>query len=144
MISFEEQKKISRTRIRDAKILLNNGSYDSALYLCGYSIEVALKAIICKNLNIGGLESASHVPSTKQDFEIISKLKTHNTEDLLALVPSTISLEIKSKKFADWSTVQKWNPEMRYAPIQGRKIKAESINVIQATEKILRYLWRQI
>ena len=48
MISFQELKKISRTRMKDAQILFNNKSYDGALYLCGYTVEIALKAIVCK------------------------------------------------------------------------------------------------
>jgi HEPN domain-containing protein len=146
MISFQELKKISRTRIKDAKILLNNNSYDGSLYLCGYAVEIALKAIICKHLNIGGTDSVSHIPSNKQEFKIIEQIKTHSLETLLDLTPTNISIEIKSnsRRFADWSTILKWNPEMRYAPIRGKQIKRESFEGIDSAQRILRYLWKQI
>jgi HEPN domain-containing protein len=41
-------QRLSRLRIRDAKILLKNGAHESAYYLAGYAVECALKACIAK------------------------------------------------------------------------------------------------
>ena len=138
MISSKELDKISRARIKDAIILFKNKGYDGALYICGYSIEVALKAIICKNLRLNG------IPHTTEEFNNIARIKTHNIEELLKMTPSNINGKIKGKYFADWSIVLLWNPEMRYAPIKGKQKKNQASGAISSAQKILRYLWKQL
>ena len=76
MISHEQLKEIARRRLKDAKILYREKSYTGALYLCGYAIELALKAIICRNLDTMTIASVSHIPSTLKEFKSIEKLKT--------------------------------------------------------------------
>jgi len=142
MISHEQLKEIAKRRLKDAKILHGEKSYTGALYLCGYSIELALKAIICKNLDPGTIFSTSHIPSTLEEFKSIEKLKTHRLEELLGAVPHNIKVDIKSKYFGDWSIVEKWNPEVRYTPKKFKKVDAT--NVINATERLTKYLFRQI
>ena len=50
MIQTNDIKDIARARLQDADILLTSGRYDGAIYLCGYAIELALKARICQTL----------------------------------------------------------------------------------------------
>ena len=45
MISVAELDIIDRARIEDAEALLTAGRFDGATYLCGYAVEVALKAL---------------------------------------------------------------------------------------------------
>lgn len=144
MISYEEIKTIAKTRLKDAKILHKNKSHDGALYLCGYAIELGLKAVITKNLNLGGKTSCSHIPSTKEEFKVVSSLTNHDLDALLSFVPSNIIQKIKTKYLADWSLIQKWNPEMRYAPIRGMSAKIEAEEVIKAVERVLNYLTQEI
>jgi HEPN domain-containing protein len=47
MILVSELDDIAQARIADAKVLLAGGRFDSAIYLCGYAVEVALKTRIC-------------------------------------------------------------------------------------------------
>jgi hypothetical protein len=47
MIPIKELLKISQARLRDSDALLGAHRYDGAIYLCGYAIELALKARIC-------------------------------------------------------------------------------------------------
>lgn len=142
MISHEELRTIAKTRLKDARILHKNKSHDGALYLCGYAIELGLKAVIAKNLNPSGLVSMSHIPSTKEEFNIVQKITNHDLDALLTLVPSNIIQKIKTKYLAEWSLVQKWNPEMRYAPIRGASARKEAGNVLDAVKRILDYLKR--
>ena len=51
MISVAELDNIARARIEDATALLTAGRFDGATYLCGYAVEVALNARICRTLN---------------------------------------------------------------------------------------------
>ena len=48
----QELKAIADLRLNEAEILFNAHSYDGAAYLCGYVVEVALKARICKHLGL--------------------------------------------------------------------------------------------
>jgi HEPN domain-containing protein len=63
MLTVKELRKIARTRLREAEALYQAKQYDGATYLCGYAIEAALKARICKTLNWEGY------PSTKKQFQ---------------------------------------------------------------------------
>ena len=44
MIATSDLEAIARSRLKEAKALLKSRHYDGAAYLCGYAIEVALKA----------------------------------------------------------------------------------------------------
>jgi len=143
MISFEELKKISRSRIGEAEILLSRDKFDGAIYLCGYAIEIALKATICKNLG-GDVKSYGHIPGTKDEFKTISEIKIHDLDKLLQIAGLETSIKSDKKKMAAWSTLLKWNPEIRYSPIKGRLIESETQKVINAANKLLRFFWRRI
>src|ERR1044071_398063 len=43
-----EFQKLSRLRVKEAKVLLDNRCYEGAFYLAGYAVECALKACIAK------------------------------------------------------------------------------------------------
>lgn len=138
MISYKALQKNAKTRLWDARILLRSKRYDSAMYLCGYAVEMGLKAVICKNLKLRG------IPSTSAEFMTIQKIKTHKLEELLNLAGPKISQEIKSKYFAEWGTVVDWDPENRYTRIRGRSLAPATNNLIKATAKILKYLLGQL
>lgn len=138
MISYEELQKNAQTRLKDAKFLHKNNRHDSALYLCGYAVELALKAVICKRLNLCG------IPNRVDEFNTIQNIKTHNLETLLGLTDESIKTEIKSTCLTEWSIVLSWDPELRYSPIQGRIIKQNTSDLIRSAEKLLKYLWTQL
>lgn len=43
---------MAEKRLEEAQLLYENKYYDAAYYLSGYAIEFALKAVICKRLNV--------------------------------------------------------------------------------------------
>ncbi len=100
---------IANERLVDAETLLNAHRYDGAVYLCGYSIEIALKHKICQTLNW------TEFPSTNRDFEKYKSLKTHDLDVLLSF--TGIETSLKATCLAEWSAVSIWNPEARYNPI---------------------------
>ena len=63
MIAVAELDAMAQARLADSKALLAAGRYDGASYHCGYSVEVALKARICRVFNWPDF------PSTKGEFE---------------------------------------------------------------------------
>ena len=52
MLTRKSLRSISGAKLEAAKILYNAGDYDTAGYLLGYVVECALKAAICKKLNL--------------------------------------------------------------------------------------------
>ncbi|MBS2099134.1 HEPN domain-containing protein [Carboxylicivirga linearis] len=126
MIEYNELRKIAFARFKDAKTLHSQGRYNGASYLCGYAVEVKLKARICKNLNWSGF------PSTNAEFKGLSSFKTHNLDILLSL--SGKEAELKSRLLAEWSIIQEWDPEARYSPVSSvsREDSQERIDAVHS------------
>jgi len=109
MLTEQELSAIARARLQDAEVLFSAGRYDGAEYLCGYTVEIALKARICRTL------SWRAYPSTNREFRDLQSFKTHNLDVLLRL--SGVEAQIKGNYLADWSAVVAWDPAARYNPI---------------------------
>lgn len=121
-------KSISRARLRDAKVLLRAKRYDGAVYLCGYAVELALKARMCQTLRWAGF------PETQKEFKGLGSVKTHDLEILLRF--SGIEPRIKTKYFAPWSVVLDWDPEKRYQRT-GQATEQEANDMISSATKLL-------
>jgi HEPN domain-containing protein len=128
MLNISDLENIANARIKDAEVLLNARRYDGSIYLCGYAIEIALKARICKTLGWSGY------PSTKREFENYQSFRTHNLDVLLSL--SGIEQKIKVELFAEWSAMAAWDPEIRYKPI-GSATKEKTKLMIDSSKKLL-------
>ncbi len=132
MILPTELKKIAKARLKDSQILFNNKRYDASTYLCGYSIELALKAKICKTLKwINGF------PQTNKEFENYKCLKTHDVEVLLKF--SGIQEKIKLNYRAEWSIISSWSPENRYKPL-GTETRQTTENMLNAVSSLLKVI----
>jgi hypothetical protein len=79
MIALAELDNIAAARLEDARTLLAAGRFDGATYLCGYVVEVALKARICRVLNW------PEFPSTGGEFQAYRSFQTHELDVLLRL-----------------------------------------------------------
>ena len=97
MITTSDLKAIARARLDDARVLLRGKRFDGAVYLSGYSVEVALKSRICRTLKWNGF------PDTAAEFKGLQSIKTHDLEILLRL--SGVEGRIKTKFLAEWSLV---------------------------------------
>lgn len=110
-MTYTELKELSETRIKEAEVLLNEGYYDGANYLMGYVIELALKARICKLLNI------ETYPESK-DYQ---SFKVHKLDILLTLAGLRKEFEAEklNENFFDicWSEITEWSEVYRYKPI---------------------------
>jgi len=107
MIPKNDLRKIAKARLKDSEILFKNRRYDGAVYLCGYAVEVALKARICRTLKW------TDFPSTRSEFQAYQSFKTHSLDVLLKL--SGLEAEIKTEYLAEWSYIAAWEPEVRKA-----------------------------
>src|SRR5436190_13395208 len=81
----EEIEKLSKERIEEAQILFNSKKFDGAYYLSGYSIELALKAKICRRVGVPNLFTAddTKLQSIGGISEVRRAVKTHNLFTLL-------------------------------------------------------------
>lgn len=122
---------LSRARIRDAELLFRKERYDSAAYLCGYAVEFALKARICKHLKWVGY------PSTDAEFRGKRDLKVHDFDSLLEF--TGIASKIRNKCSIEWSAVAAWSPEFRYRPI-GTSNSQDAKHLIKASKILLKNL----
>jgi AbiV family abortive infection protein len=107
-------KKLSGLRLKEARILLDNKSYEGAYYLAGYAVECALKACVAKNTK------RYEFPPKNAD-----KLYTHDLKALVALagLKPDLDAEIASVKDFEnnWADVKDWNEGVRYETNIGDK-----------------------
>jgi HEPN domain-containing protein len=109
MLATQEVRRIASARLRDAAVLLAAKRYDGAVYLCGYAVELALKARICRTLKWPGY------PESNKEFEPLKSFRVHDLDVLLRLTGRESA--VKASYFVEWSAVAAWNPEARYKPI---------------------------
>ena len=108
-------------------MLLRGRKYDGATYLCGYVVELALKARICKTL--GWKEYR-----TTEKFR---SFRTHDLETLLVL--SGVEEKITLQHEVAWSDVRRWTPETRYGRV-GTTHRADAEKMLASAEILLRAL----
>lgn len=131
MIPVTELDRIALARLDDAKTLLAAGRHDGAIYLCGYAVEVALKARICRTLNW------PEFPTTGGEFQPYRSFQTHELDVLLRL--SGQERNVKHQNFGDWNTVAVWKSDSRYNVV-GTAQKNEAEAMIKAAEQLLKIL----
>lgn len=103
-LSIADVEVLAEARLHDAEALFAAGRYDGARYVCGYAVELKLKARISR------AHGWSVYPPTAP---LAQPLKTHDLEVLLLL--STMHATIIGGHGGLWSAVVAWNPEQRYA-----------------------------
>ncbi len=106
MILIDDLMAMAWARLDDVQVLWENGRFDAARYLCGYIVELALKARICRTLGWKGF------PDSRSEFENLTSFKTHRLDVLLSL--SGQEQRIKAEALREWSEVASWDPELRY------------------------------
>ena len=131
MISVAELDNIARARIEDATALLTAGRFDGATYLCGYAVELALKARICRTLNW------TEFPSTGGEFQAYRSFQTHDLDVLLRL--SGQDARIKQNHFPLWNAVARWTVESRYNAV-GVVQQLGAMAMTQAAEEMVAIL----
>src|SRR5262245_23808585 len=129
MIAAKDLRKLARMRLSDAVLLYKQGRFDSSVYLCGYAVELGLKARICQTLKWSGY------PETNSECQGYSGFKTHDLNVLLHL--SGIEGRMRQSYLVEWSLVAAWTPEWRYRPI-GTANRLAALQMIDATRRLMR------
>jgi len=120
MATREELRDLARLRLREAEALFAAELYDGCVYLCGYVVELALKARICAVLGI------AEYPDKRQHF------RSHDFDELRLL--AGLEQEITAANpvlLTNWSVATEWKPEWRYQPA-GTYGRAEAEKVLEA------------
>lgn len=126
-IQKTEIEEIVQARLNDAEVLLEASRFDGSVYLCGYAIELGLKARICRTLQWN-------------EYPTSSKYSTFKTHDLDVLLHLTgVEDKIKLKYMAAWSIVAQWNPEARYKPI-GSIREDDAKDMLDSAKELIKQL----
>ena len=128
MISRQDLRRIAKARLEEAEVLLAAGQYDGAVYVCGYAVEVALKARICRHLKWAGF------PESNREFDKLHSLKSHDLEGLIRF--TGIDDKIKTSAFIEWSLALTWTPELRYSRI-GSSTAQDAADMVAAARTLL-------
>lgn len=142
-----EFHRLAVLRLEEASVLLARNYPDGAFYLAGYAVECALKAAICRTLDIDDFfdtySSKTHSAKVKDD--IVQKFKTHDFGTLLVL--SGLYFKLESDLLGDdrlkysWSTIraQAWSEQHRYERT-GQKTVAAVTNFINSVRYLLQWI----
>jgi HEPN domain-containing protein len=128
MLTRTDLRRIAEMRLRDAEVLFRGKRYDGTVSLCGYAVEISIKARICVTLRWAGF------PEKGKEFENLQSFKTHGLNTLLHL--SGREKVIRGKYGTDWSVVEKWDPESRYR-IPGTVTRADARSMLESARKLM-------
>ena len=102
-------QQLSRIRVAEATVLLDNGHFLGAYYLMGYAVECALKSCIAKQVR-------------RYDFpdrQMVNDSFTHDLDKLLRVSGLRAELDTDRQTDADlernWFIVKDWSEHARYA-----------------------------
>ena len=95
------------------------GRYSGSWYVSGYVLELALKSVVCKTLDL------VEYPETALRGRAF---KTHDVAELILLAGLQARLAVETKDLAfqrNWETVTEWSPEDRYGLVRTRQDVAD-------------------
>jgi HEPN domain-containing protein len=102
-------QELALLRLQEAEGLYASGHYEGCAYLCGYVVELALKAKICAAFGV--------TDYPEKGSRLREALKSHSLDDLglVAGMEHEFTLT-RPELLANWSIVNQWRPEWRYEP----------------------------
>jgi len=118
MISPSAIIEISKTRLEESKILFANGYYEGSFYLAGYSVELALKAKVCRVLDIPNLYDETFLRQDSNKDLLRSHL-THKLNSLILLSGLRTKFDLAKSNnvqlLSNWSFLAEyWSEKCRY------------------------------
>ena len=147
MTNPEEIRKLAYLRLKEADVLYNNGLFDGAFYLAGYSVELMLKAKICERINVPNLFDEKSTTIIEGISDIRKVVRTHNLFTLLIMsgLKNKFDADKASNKQLALSNsilFNRWSEESRYLPLGTCTDKnAENlINLLSGKEGILQWI----
>ena len=133
---------LADAKLKEAECLFDNGFFDGAYYIGGYTVELLLKAKVCKTL---GIPDFFLFDTRKAKAETYKPFKAHDYSQLLVLsgIYSELDSELNNNVVfkAHWSIVSSWNEGSRY--LTGKtaaEVKSFLISVKEVSTWIKKYL----
>lgn len=128
-----EFQRLVRMRLRDARVLLQNGNNEGAYYLIGLAVECGLKSAIARK-------------TQRHDFPpkptIVSGMYVHDLNKLLAAADLETTLNVAAMNNAalkaNWLLVKDWTVDSRYL-IAGRSAQ-DLYRAVTGRNGVLRWL----
>jgi len=109
VVTRQDLQRLSRTRAREAKVLLEGGHFAGSYYLMGYAVECAIKSAIAKR-------------TKRHDFpnkQLANESYTHDLKSLLqtASLWTTFDAAIRANPPLNdnWAVAKDWTEESRYS-----------------------------
>jgi hypothetical protein len=104
-----EFQQLARMRLRDARVLIQNGNTEAGYYLTGLAVECAVKACIAKN-------------TRRHDFPLnpsaVRDIYTHDLVKLIGAARLQRALDSDRRRNTSlnnsWDVVKDWNVNSRY------------------------------
>lgn len=124
--------KAARLHFGDAKVLVKASRANGCIYLAGYAVECALKALLLSCVPPAGQRALSG-SFRGRDWHSYDHLKEELRRKGVS-APDDINRQL--------TTVNTWSVEMRYAPVKRRK--ADAVAILGATKEIVRWVQRTI
>lgn len=128
---------MAQLRLDESSLLLDQNFCTGAHYIAGYAVEFAIKAVICKRLNVEIFDDELlDIPK-----EVSKSFKIHNLRNLIIL--SGLQQELKKLIKEDseiakaWTIVSEWNEQQRY------KLdceKATALRFLNAVKIVIRWI----
>lgn len=117
MRGIADIQNLAWQKFNDAEVLLQEGRHDSAYYMAGYTLELLLKARICKTLKIDDFFYFEESEKKVLSKEAYRPFRVHDFLQLMILsgIYADFEIELKEAEFKEhWSTVSKWKEDARY------------------------------
>jgi hypothetical protein len=108
-VNRSDFQELAELHLRHAKALLDAKLYSGAYYMCGYVVECALKACICKKTSL-----FDFFPKP----DVVRDAYTHKSANLIRV--AGINKEIEKERSEDkeldlnWVLVEQWSEGSRY------------------------------
>jgi hypothetical protein len=144
MRSVGDIRQLAWQKLDDAEILLQSGRPDSAYYTAGYTVELLLKARICKTLQIDGFFNFEESSPKLLSKEAYRPFKVHDFSQLMVLsgIYSDFEAYSQDKDIQDhWSVVTEWKEDARYSK---GKSKAEVTNFLISIKVIAKWIEKHL
>jgi hypothetical protein len=125
MVTRQQLKDLALMRLREAEALYDAGLFDGCAYMCGYVVELALKARICATLGLNEYPENSR-------RRLKDAFWSHDFDDLKLLAGMEHAFSASHPNLlTNWSVASRWDPGQRYEPV-GSYNQARALEILNA------------
>ena len=131
MIGHADLRILAQTRLREAEALFAAGLYDGTVYLCSYVLEMALKACVCRTLDLPLYpddERGARQTFRTHDFELLVLLAGLRNK-LMAEREASIAFD------RNWTLAASWPLEDRYTVSKSQVNAGEMLEAMTSPEE---------